>query len=198
MSCFARSAWDPVERVRKLNSQHPLSRTLCLLFAALILPACGTRRAPTPYLPPTVARTSPLAIPANQAQASLATQTVELELPEATATPACTPNLTFLEDLTVPDGSLVAPRSTLDKRWRVENSGTCNWDESYRLKLVAGADMGAEAEQALYPARSGTRAVLRIMFTAPEEPGPYRSAWQAYDPGGEPFGDPVFIEVTVQ
>jgi hypothetical protein len=103
-----------------------------------------------------------------------------------------------LEDLTVPDGSLVTPGSTLDKRWRVENSGTCNWDEKYRLKLVSGLEMGAQTEQALYPARSGTQAVLRIIFTAPEEPGPYRSAWQAYDPHGEPFGDPIFIEVIVQ
>jgi hypothetical protein len=194
----ARLGLDSAQRARKRNSQHPHRKILCLLFVALILPACGARRTPTPYLPPTVAPTSPLAGPANQARANLVTQTVELELPEATPTPACVPNLTFLEDLTVPDGSLVAPGSTLDKRWRVENSGTCNWDEKYRLKLVSGPEMGAKAEQALYPARSGTQAVLRIVFTAPEEPGPYRSAWQAYDPGGEPFGDPVFIEVTVQ
>ncbi len=27
--------------------------------------------------------------------------------------------------------------------------------------------------------------------------GTYRSAWQAYDPDGLPFGDPFFIEIEV-
>jgi hypothetical protein len=198
VSCVARSGLRGPPRVRKPNSQQSIRSALSLLFFALILSACGARRVPTPYLPPTIAPTSPLTVPADQAQANLATKGVDLERPEVTPTLACVPNLTFLEDLTVPDGSQVLPGSTLDKRWRVENSGTCNWDEDYRLKLIAGPAMGARPEQALYPARSGTQAVLRIIFTAPEEPGPYRSAWQAYGPGGQPFGDPFFIEIMVR
>jgi hypothetical protein len=53
-------------------------------------------------------------------------------------------------------------------------------------------------EQALYPARSGTQVELRIVFTAPNEPGIYRSAWQAHDPEGQPFGDQFFIEIVVE
>ena len=90
----------------------------------------------------------------------------------------------------------MAPRShpvrPLDKRWEVENSGTCNWDERYRLQLIAGPEMGAPPEQALYPARSGTQAVIRIVFTAPAEPGTYRSAWQAYNPAGRALWRPIF------
>ena len=36
-----------------------------------------------------------------------------------------------------------------------------------------------------------------ILFIAPEEPGTYRSAWQARDPQGNLFGDPIFIEIVV-
>lgn len=117
---------------------------------------------------------------------------------QSSPTPACIPNLTFLEDLTIPDGTLVAPGAALDKRWQVENSGTCNWDQSYRVKLLNGVDMGVIPEQALYPALSGTQATLRMKFTAPEEPGAYQSAWQAFDPNNEPFGDPFFIEIIVE
>jgi len=113
------------------------------------------------------------------------------------AAPQCVDNLYYLQDLTIPDGSQVAPGSTLDKQWLVENNGTCNWDHAYRLRLIAGPDLGAPVEQALYPARSGTQAVIRIQFAAPSEAGTYRSAWQAYDPQGVPFGDPIFIEITV-
>jgi hypothetical protein len=36
-----------------------------------------------------------------------------------------------------------------------------------------------------------------MVFTAPSEAGTYRSAWQAHDPSGEPFGDLFFIEFVV-
>jgi hypothetical protein len=112
-------------------------------------------------------------------------------------TPACLDNLTWVSDVTIPDGTEVTADSTLDKRWEVKNSGNCNWDEHYRLRLIAGPGMNAPQEQALFPARSGSNAVLRIVFQAPKEPGKYRSAWQAYNPAGQPFGDPIFIDIKV-
>jgi hypothetical protein len=86
----------------------------------------------------------------------------------------------------------------VDKQWLVTNSGTCNWDSKYRLKWVGGDPLGAAAEQALYPARAGTEVTLRILFTAPAEPGTYGSTWQAFDPDGIAFGDPVYVEIVVQ
>ena len=50
----------------------------------------------------------------------------------------CTNDLKYLTDLTVPDGSPVNPGEKIDKQWLVQNSGTCNWDDNYRLKLVNG------------------------------------------------------------
>jgi hypothetical protein len=100
--------------------------------------------------------------------------------------------------LSIPDGTIVLPESTMDKRWEVENNGSCNWNEKYRIRLLAGPAMGAQQEQTLFPARSGTRAVIRIQFIAPTEPGTYRSAWQAYNAQDASFGDPFFIDFVVQ
>ncbi len=111
---------------------------------------------------------------------------------------ACVDKLTFINDQTIPDGTQVASNSTLDKRWEVENSGSCNWDERYHLRLIGGPDMGADPVQPLFPARSGTRVIIRILMTAPEKAGNYHSAWQAYNPADEPFGDPIFIDVVVK
>jgi hypothetical protein len=58
--------------------------------------------------------------------------------------------------------------------------------------------MGVPVQQALVPALSGTITMIRMVFIAPEEPGNHRSAWQAYDPLGNAFGDPFFIDVVVQ
>jgi|WetSurMetagenome_2_1015567.scaffolds.fasta_scaffold130150_2 hypothetical protein len=121
-------------------------------------------------------------------------------LPNAriTSTVECTDMLVYKSDISIPDGTVVDPGATLDKRWEVENSGTCNWGEGYHLKLVNGDPMGVDQEQTLFPARAGTRPVIRIVFTAPSKPGTYRSAWQAYNPKGQPFGDPFFIQVVVK
>jgi hypothetical protein len=146
-------------------------------------------------------RPATLVAPAHSPTAPLVTATHTSQpvaiTPIATAAPACTANLTFQEDLTIPDGTLVTPGEVLDKQWQVLNSGTCNWDASYRLELLSGPALSATSQQALYPARSGTEAVIRILFTAPAEVGVYQSAWQAVDPGGNQFGDPIYIQIVV-
>ena len=110
----------------------------------------------------------------------------------------CVNDLTFLEDLTVPDNMFTTFGLALDKQWLVENSGTCHWNSAYRLRNIGGAALGAPEEIALYPARAGTQATLRILFTAPFTEGVYESAWQAIDANRNPFGDPIYIRIAVQ
>jgi hypothetical protein len=156
----------------------------------------GCRAAPTElYRPPTLS--APVHSPTLPAATATHTAQPAIITPIATAAPACTANLTFLEDLTIPDGTLVSSGELLDKQWQVRNSGTCNWDASYRLELLSGPVLNATSPQALYPARSGTEAVIRILFTAPAEAGVYQSAWQAIDPVGNRFGDPIYIQIVV-
>ncbi len=167
---------------------------LFLLLLVLLLVGCGRSSAaptavlPNAFVPPTeagaVAPSAPTATPSPLPPTPAAVRT-------------CTNGLTFVEDETIPDGTVVQPGQTLDKRWRVKNTGTCNWNARYRLKHVAGEPLGAPEEMALFPARAGTEAVLRIVFTAPRKPGQYFSTWQAFDPQGHPFGDPVYVQIVV-
>lgn len=120
------------------------------------------------------------------------------ELFQPTPNLPCVDSLTFINDLTIPDGSVIQAGASIDKRWEVENSGTCNWESGYFLRLIAGDELGAGSKLALTPARSGTRTVIRILFQAPAELGTYRSAWQAHNPQGQAFGDPIFIEIVVE
>ena len=162
------------------------------VFAALVtvsLSACGGAGTITPAVSPSL----PTAV--------VPTDTLVILLPSPaapTATPPCIDNLTGLQDVTIPDNTVVAPGGTLDKQWLVQNSGSCNWDSRYRLRLTSDDPLGASPEQALFPARAGTETVIRILFTAPLVEGEYKSIWQAFDPNGIPFGDPIFIKVVVQ
>lgn len=126
----------------------------------------------------------------------LATVALTLTAPAVTPTP-CTNDLRFVQDLTIPDGTAVTPAQPVDKQWLVTNSGTCDWNAAYRFKLISGEAMQAATEQALYPARAGSQATLRVLFTAPSEPGTHQSAWQAVSPDGIAFGEAVYVQISV-
>jgi hypothetical protein len=115
-----------------------------------------------------------------------------------TPTSSCIDDLTFISDVTIQDYSVVEPGSILDKQWLIQNSGSCNWDSHYRLRLIDGDALGAIVEQALFPARAGMQTTLRIIFTAPQQSGEYLSEWQAYNPEGIPFGKSFFMKIVVQ
>ena len=175
----------------KLTDFARQKRVVIVLGIFLLLIACSNESQPSPtlgvYRPPTQAVTdTPLPV-----------TTPETEIERPTPEPACTNALWFFQDLTLPDGTQVSPGERLDKRWLVQNAGTCNWDARYQIRLEAGSNMGVPAVQALFPARSGLEVTIRMNFIAPDEPGIYRSAWQAYDPEELPFGDPFFIEIEV-
>lgn len=176
--------------------------SLKLVLLLFFLAGCNSFNPSVPFIQPTTLFLPPTPV---QNQPQPASTVTTPDQPQAnissgapTSTVACVDKLTFVTDITIPDGTEVEPNATMDKRWEVENSGNCNWQENYRMRLVAGTDLGAQTEQALYPARSGSRAVLRVVFKAPADPGTYRSAWQAVNPKGDPFGDPFYIVITVK
>jgi hypothetical protein len=167
---------------------RPASIFFCGTLWTLILCACaGQPATPTVVSLPTASATVMPLLPSSSAIPAI-----------PTPTPPCADGLSFLDDVTIPDYTVVAPSSSLDKQWLVQNSGSCNWDSRYRLRLISGEALGASPEQALYPARAGMQATLRIFFTAPQEAGEYVSEWQAYNPQGQAFGETVFIKIVVQ
>ena len=120
-----------------------------------------------------------------------------LVVPLPTSQANCVNQLRFLEDLTIPDGTEVNPGERITKRWLIRNDGSCNWDQSYSMQLISGLALGTAKIQQLYPARQNTKAILEIVFTAPDNTGRYNSWWQAFDSSGQRFGDPVYLEISV-
>jgi hypothetical protein len=187
--------------LRLFPSRSLLAVVLILLFAS----ACSPFPTATPFIPPT--QPAPLIEPTFIIQPTRQVivqpsliPTIEIPSTLApTLSPAdCTNNLTFVMDATVRDNSVFNQGEPIDKQWLVENSGTCNWDSNYRLRHTNGNALGAPEEIALYPARAGTQATIRILFAAPFSADFYESEWQAVAPDGTLFGDPIYIKVNVQ
>ena len=179
----------------------PSRSLLIILWTLISATACSPAPAVTPFIPPTAqALLIEPGLIITPTQNIILVQTTPLPtivIPTATVSPKdCINNLTYITDLTIPDGTSIAYGATIDKQWLVQNSGTCNWNSEYRLRHVGGAVLGAPEELALYPARSGTQATLQITFTAPFTDGDYESAWQAFDPASLAFGDLIYIRIN--
>jgi hypothetical protein len=123
----------------------------------------------------------------------------ETGVPVATpfSVPSCSDNLTFMGDLTYPDNSQVLPGQAIEKRWKVRNSGVCDWGPEYRIRWTGGTALTPQQEFALFPAEAGSEAVIAVLLTAPVRPGRYISNWRAYSPSGAAFGDTLYIDVVV-
>lgn len=155
--------------------------------------ASGCTVEETPVPSPTIAAVRPVATP------GITPPTATL-LPGATATISaddCFNDAVFIEDVTIPDFSLVEPGELLEKRWMVQNSGTCDWGAGYRLVRLGSDEFDGPSELALFPASAGSSAELRVELNAPDEPGEYISRWQAYSADSVPFGQEIYLLIRI-
>jgi hypothetical protein len=126
------------------------------------------------------------------------------------AAATCTDGSEFVADVTVPDGTHYAPGAAFQKTWRLRNSGTCTWDDSYRLVYLAGDRMSGPRSSPLgdpsisrqgtgfFPTvRPGEMIDISILLVAAAEPGTYRGQWQLFAPDGTPFGTRPYVEIVV-
>jgi len=127
-------------------------------------------------------------------------QPTEAPVPTATPDPTTTPKpcskAEFVSE-TVPDGTVFEPGETFNKSWRVENTGTCTWNTSYKLVFFAGDRMGGPQSKNLHiNVDSGERVDVSIDLEAPEEEGEYEATWKLQDDEGENFGQ-LFVVIEV-
>lgn len=191
---FSVTLWfnEDMLRIRNTLRFYLLAVPLTLIFAS----ACSPQPTPTPFRPPT--NPPPTQILSTTTPVPALFTPVPTPTSTGTATPGpCADGLEFLQDVTIPDDTVIAAGATMDKQWLVKNNGTCDWDSTYHLKWIGGDPLGAAQKQALYPAKAGTQATLHITFTAPTTAGTYESTWQAYGPDGNAFGDPIFMKIAV-
>ena len=111
-------------------------------------------------------------------------------------------NSAYIADTTVPDGEVKKPGADFEKIWRVQNTGTCAWDEGYKLVFIAG-------DKALDPytfefkdskdfVAGGATADLGIDLTAPLKEGTYSATWRMQSDSGVFFGTLLTVVIEVK
>ena len=111
--------------------------------------------------------------------------------------------MTFVADVTIPDGMIIAPGNKFTKTWRVRNDGNCVWDKNYFVELDKGDAMSTVTKfpltKTVYP---GDSYDISIDMTAPATDGIYSGYWHIATPYGGYMGlagynQSLFVKVQV-
>ncbi len=106
-----------------------------------------------------------------------------------TPPPAACDRAQFIADVTIPDGTVIAPGASFSKTWRLKNIGTCTWTTSYQLMFDSGAQMGGPSFQAMpHTVVPGQTVDIVVSLVAPTTAGTYRGYWKFRNASGVPFG----------
>ncbi|ONM16710.1 Protein NBR1-like protein [Zea mays] len=107
----------------------------------------------------------------------------------------------LLKDVTVPDGTTMAPSHPFTKIWRVRNNGSTRWP--YGTKLVW--DGGHLAPPSTVRSPISVNGMINpceetdvaVDFLAPARPGRYISYWRLALPSGQRFGQRIWVYIKV-
>jgi hypothetical protein len=123
--------------------------------------------------------------------------------PEATPTEPPTPTgcgywSTFIDDVTIPDGTEVPAGEAFEKTWEIRNTGCLAWDPNTELVFLEGDQMGGPDSMTNIDSVQPTQNTeVTVELTAPLETGEYTGYWQLISPGQISVGPPVFVQITV-
>ncbi|HEY3312407.1 MAG TPA: NBR1-Ig-like domain-containing protein [Anaerolineales bacterium] len=194
-----------------------------LAALALLLSACGgTQPSPDASAISTAAAQTvearfteqaaaftPTTVPATETPTPQPTATQAPEANAPISTPATSTNgkpcytMTFLADVSVPDGMIVAPGAKFTKTWRVRNDGNCVWDQKYSLELDKGDALGTVTKFPLTRVvNPGDTIDLSVDMTAPSADGSYAGFWHISTPFGgymgvAPYNQSLLVKITV-
>ena len=146
----------------------------------------------TPTATPTETQT-PTASPTTQA--TLAAPTQGNTAPAAAGCDAAT----FVSDVTIPDGTPLAPETDFIKTWKIQNTGTCTWNADYAVIFSSGSDMNGTSPTylTLDSVVSGNMVDISVEMTSPETTGKFTGYWRMQNADGVAFGDTFYVEIEV-
>lgn len=110
----------------------------------------------------------------------------------------------FVADITIPDGTPLAPGAVFIKTWELSNDGTCTWNANYEIVYSSGAQMDAPAVQTITPGNVAPGETLKISLemVAPAETGQHIGYWILRSDTGQYFGigtelGALYVDITV-
>ena len=158
---------------------------------ALLTPSPTATLAPTATFPPT---------PTQDLMATTAIPTTTSVTQPGAANPpiAGGDNSAWVQDVTIPDGTVFYTNEYLTKIWRVRNTGTTTWTTDYQLVNVDDNTWGEDIKIPLVAnVEPGQEIDLRVTMHAPDTLGDHISRWFLMNPSGQVFGQELYVYIKV-
>lgn len=114
--------------------------------------------------------------------------------------------MAYVADFSYDDQGMAAPPvlqpgEAFRKGWRMSNNGTCTWSSGYSLRYVQGnstlSAMTGVPVAVVGTVLPGQTYDLYVDLVAPTTPGTYQGIWQMVTDEGVPFGQRVWVGITV-
>lgn len=187
-----------------------------MLVVVVLLFSCGTQEGD----PVTTMDFSAVQTLAVETFAYSLTQTAEA-LPTYTSTPTIEPTLTltptatgevpatptkndcynllYLEDVTIPDLTVMKPNEAFTKTWLVQNTGGCAWAPGFTFVNVGGDAMRGATLKLSKAIPVGLKYEISVDMAVPTGTyGTIQGAWRMAYETGLYFGDTLFISIVVE
>ncbi|MGZ9225011.1 MAG: NBR1-Ig-like domain-containing protein [Anaerolineales bacterium] len=204
--------------------ESPTPDVNAILTAAIGTAAAAIFQTQTAIVPPATETFTPTAIPTNTPltlSTATALQSATQPIIFNTLVPSFTPipivtgtqrtptvnpttlgvgcnNLRLIEDETIPAGTVLKPKETFTKSWKVENNGTCDWVYLYHFVFVSGESMGGGPERLGKVIPPGKWTQISLGLEAPKLEGTYTGTWRFADQDGNPFGSTLTVSIVVR
>jgi hypothetical protein len=114
------------------------------------------------------------------------------------------PQAEFVEDVTIPDGTVLTPGQAFTKTWRFRNNGTLPWGKGVKFVFVEGKYDEFQSEKMGGPdfvdvpdVAPGQTVDVSVNLVAPKQPGRYRSYWRFKLGDGTWMRKATFTEIFV-
>lgn len=125
--------------------------------------------------------------------------------------------LRMVEDVTVPDGTILEAGTIFVKSWRIANEGECDWKDDIHLAYYGGETLFAPTlvepyfmpvaiapqprigswGKKLFRIEPGQTVDLALVFRAPDQPGNYISYWALVRETKERIDPLIWIAISV-
>lgn len=123
-------------------------------------------------------------------------------LPITEPTPNTVISASFVSDLNIPDGTIIVPRKTFIKMWKIKNTGNVDWPLGSHLLFNGGSILRpypiSRPDCFAVPVISpDEETCVTAELQAPDSPGQYTSFFCLCTPDGERFGDNIWCTIKV-
>jgi len=106
-------------------------------------------------------------------------------------------NAVYVSDVTIVDGTVLAPTEEFVKTWKFQNTGSCEWSEDFLITFSSGEDMDGEDTEIDDEVAAGDTDSISVSLIAPDDEGTYTGYWQLATDDGTLFGERVYVLIVV-